>query len=273
MTTVALALGSEQAIISTARLVGKDITDPRANGVEIFRNPHNHAAAAGSILVFSGEAVRYQPQQDGILFDKNIYDNYKQNFFAFPGFALSYDTLPISFELNGDRRQLRDSLERAYNENDNRSNNDAKEIADAFEKLLPRKLNDKKAQAAKDWTLSQTLIRSGEDKRVYIEIHELSLTLTTSMTTGYVQINKQTATIRSAKLNVNDRFLTSFADNLAQRIPTLRIRDAIRILSTSNLQLFLADFDEKTDGSYGSAAGTRRTHSRQRFYSLSQLRM
>ncbi|KAF9918513.1 hypothetical protein BX616_008214 [Lobosporangium transversale] len=198
--TVVLAFGTN-AIISIGNFVGEDTTDPSAKGEEIFSSPQNHAAAVASILSYIS---------------------------AFPGFR-SDRLYHLPINLSGDRDQFHERIVNLY------GLNGAQEVADAFLKLLPKKIDDKEAQSAEMWTLSQTLIQKdvGSDQ-VLAGLLEVTMTARVD-DSGNFHFDEQEADFQMEIYRVDSSFLQTQAPTLARNMHTLSVKDVTMKLSTSGL--------------------------------------
>ncbi|KAF9973384.1 hypothetical protein BGZ73_003367 [Actinomortierella ambigua] len=218
---VAMAASDFFAVSSGALFIGKDTTDPDATPTEIFHDPQNHAAAASSVLKYSGTTTGFDPSS---VLSKALGASlvqFLQSFSTFPGATLvqsEESTLP----LNGDLIQLEAAVRHTTKQH-------AVLIGRSVRDLVPGYILDK---TLKYWALLLTVIEKPDDSdQVSVTFVRLNLEINVDKDHSAV-IPKQQAKINTSVFQLNQQFLIQYADQLAAKIQISKVPETIDFLTS-----------------------------------------
>ncbi|KAK3823001.1 MAG: hypothetical protein J3Q66DRAFT_385493 [Benniella sp.] len=227
--TTVLASGRIDAIVSGATLVGEDTSNRDSRGEEVFKDPRNHPAAVASILRFSADRAEFRPREKGVITDPKVYDHFLKDVYNFPGFQAHHQQR-MQLDLQGDHEQFKREVAKKYKSD----RNDPNQMANEFEQLLPQQMDHDN----QEWLLNYVVMNTknnqgGEDQsEIMVEICTIMLQLTKG-SNDETKIKRQTAHMTMNAFNVKKEYLTDHAQQLSQRIQTMRTRKALRDLSST----------------------------------------
>ncbi|KAI1306708.1 hypothetical protein EDD11_004684 [Mortierella claussenii] len=259
--TFVLARHDQENLISVARLTGKDTTTRGKRGAEIFRNPRNHASAVASILLYTADRNDYRPREKGIITDSTVYEKFMDETLSFPGYRVGTERID-NLHFNGDRKQFHEQIRQHYRSDVNK----ADQVARAFEKMIPRELDEDNEDQSNKYLLTQLIIHNHMGRPIQVEMSELSLTLSRDRD-GRAKIDKQTALMYVNHFTVKTDYLVNHADSLAKDIPTVMVKKALEELSTNGWDEDEDNEDEDEDDLvmwFSSSASTCAKDTRQR---------
>ncbi|KAF9536847.1 hypothetical protein EC957_009522 [Mortierella hygrophila] len=215
----ATAAMAASAVVSGAIFDGYDTTDQSASNVDIYRNPENHAAAAASVLVFSGNAVDFHPaSQEPKALGQSL-GAFVSKASAFPGFLLT-STVEQNLALNGSLTQFEKIIREKLND---------PLTARAFRDLVPGYIQDK---SLKEWILSLIVLSKPEGSdTVNLKLIHVSLIIHSDDTQTAI-IPEQTARLIIADLKVLANVLVQNADRFASSIPVHKVLDFINFFAS-----------------------------------------
>ncbi|KAF9983079.1 hypothetical protein BGZ65_002215 [Modicella reniformis] len=226
---VVVAQREYDALVSGTRLIGIDTTIPGQSGVDIFRHTQNHASAVASILLFAANRANFRPHQNGVITDSAVFGEFINQSTRFPAVRpqIEYGN---ELELNGDRHQLKEEIERTYHANVNHP----QEIANALEGLIPSRLSaGVKSQV---WVLSHITLLSEPHQEVAFELAYLVLKLVAADDNGgAVKVVPQSAHFSANAYRIDSDILIKNAVQFARQIPTFDVPTFLKELSTTRL--------------------------------------
>ncbi|KAK3840294.1 MAG: hypothetical protein JOS17DRAFT_726662 [Linnemannia elongata] len=208
------------AVVSGALFVGKDTTDPSASPSDIFRDSSNHAAAAASVLVFSGRTASFHPAEQESKSLAFSLDGFLSKAKTFPGFIYKDDS-HHKFELDGSLEQLEGAISNSLG---------SSETARALRDLVPGNLEDED-QSLKDWVLSLIVLTKLEDTDD-VEVRLAQLYLTIDSDGNSATIPRQTARLDVSDLQVARIVLVNNAERLATSITITSVSDFIQFFTS-----------------------------------------
>ncbi|KAF9363262.1 hypothetical protein BGX34_004543 [Mortierella sp. NVP85] len=224
---VVLAQLEHDALVSSTHFIGIDTTILGQSGVDIFRDRRNHASAVASILLATARRAGFRPHQKGVITDWDVFGQFVHQSTRFPAVRpqIEYGS---ELDLNGDREQFKEAIERAYHPKVNQP----KAVANALEKLIPTQLLP--GAKIQFWVLMHITLLNEPRRDVTFELAYIALRLKTDRKTGAVKIVPQTASFSANAYKIDSDLLIQQAKNYARQIPTFGVRTFLRELSTAD---------------------------------------
>ncbi|KAG0207128.1 hypothetical protein BGX28_001559 [Mortierella sp. GBA30] len=218
-----LAQSNFDAAMSGLIFVGEDTSEFPLDGIEVFKDPKNHATAAASVLVHSAKTVEFHPSEQPAKSLAPALDRFVQKASVFPGFLFRHTTDSSLHLRNGSSaKDIESQIHAAYN---NTPHIDY--LAREFRDLVPFKNEDESLQK---WVLSVILLDKpvGSDV-IHLKFARITLNITYlhDITSARAHIPEQEARIIFADYDVNASFLLDKANALAGMIPIVQVEIAI----------------------------------------------
>ncbi|KAG0260875.1 hypothetical protein DFQ27_003288 [Actinomortierella ambigua] len=216
-----MARQTTRAIASGAIFVGQDTTDPNASPVNIFKHPGNHAAAVSSVVAFSAKRESFTPAVAPAKSLEVPLQNFLRRVSTFPGFLLTRQELSsdkISGSLIQFEKVVRDS---AYKH--------GALIGRGMRDLVPGYIPDKSMD---QWILNLVVIdKAANSDVVELQLLYVALEIKTDDHHSAI-IPEQQIRINRSILEVNQSYLTQYADSLVEKISIAMVRDTIDLLAS-----------------------------------------
>lgn len=180
------------ALLSRAHFVGKDTSDPRMTGRQVFTDSNNHPTAVASILVFIASNLGFKPQ-DGAITDPQIFAQFENRLSKTSALQrVKSDSYILA--LTGDPTQLACEVSKKVD----RVN--AYKVAESFRRMV---LASVKGVWWRDFLLTQVVLHKAADSdNITVEVASLGLTLSQN-SDGRAVINRQTAVLSQKLFKVN----------------------------------------------------------------------
>ncbi|KAF8939601.1 hypothetical protein BGZ58_009207 [Dissophora ornata] len=230
------------ALVSGALFDGVNTAAPDADGISVFKDFRNHADAVASILLYSAKETAFYPSSAcGVHTQPEAFFNYLQKATSFPAFRyLGVEDEQYMLELrNGGSEQLLDQIAEKYYGREGvrvsrklETDNAAREIREAFRKLVPKSIED---PGWRRWVLSLVTIYKPKDSdEITFDLAHVRLTISRDAVTGEAVIDPQVASLTKSSYLVMGRYISFYSDEIANFIEKATVNVFLRAMTTCN---------------------------------------
>ncbi|KAF9950485.1 hypothetical protein BGZ72_007871 [Mortierella alpina] len=215
-----------EAVATGALLLGDDISNPDATAYDVFNDPINHATAAATIFGYSTAVARFRPS--GHWTNGRSYWEFKERVGSFRAFTLAHKkSKDLTF--NGDYN-LWDKLFEVYDKLSGVDKPETLKITNNLANVVGDHLeNDNPLH----WAFTTVVIRQ-LDGDVEIELVELGVKPNLPSESVNQWENDRAATLTVWKYLVNKDLLQKHAEQLAEKLNKITIKDFIGIFTTAS---------------------------------------
>ncbi|KAF9958200.1 hypothetical protein BGZ70_009288 [Mortierella alpina] len=229
--TAVLAKDRFDAISSIGYLSGYDVSDPEAHGSDVFYHRKNRVSAVASIVQHLANVSDYRPAEKSLDIDPASFTRFFGKLVQFPAFKKTEHQI-VRLSLKGPVDQLVEEIQYILKDVIDPVEDYPvdPQIAENFRRLLPRYLQNKDQNF---WLLNQVAIQKVRyfDK-LRIELTRVTLWIKENKKTSLAYIPEQEATLSRDVFTVDTEWITEHAEELAKKIETVNVEQALSGLTT-----------------------------------------
>ncbi|KAF9538835.1 hypothetical protein EC957_006183 [Mortierella hygrophila] len=185
-----------------------NVSPTEAKGVELFRNPANHADAAATVMTYSGTKAKFIPAL-GLKDQAAQFNDYLTRIGTFPGFVTVKSEETGQNVTSQDVNIMIDQIKAAYT---GFATADLNGIVDSVQKMANSILNKSSKESDKAVFSQDTIYKEDHNNYITIFYAHLDMKETTSGKKTYIE---QTYRIFRTVIRVNTTYLVTFAEELA----------------------------------------------------------
>lgn len=182
-----------------------------ATGVELFRNPANHADAAATVMTYSGTKANFIPAL-GLKDQAGQFNDYVRRIATFPGFFTEKSEETGQKVTSSDVNIMIDQIKAAYT---GFATADLDGIVDSVQKMAKSILNKSSKESDKAIFSQDTIHKVDNSHYITIFFAHLDMKETSSGKKTYIE---QSYRIFRTVIRVNTTYLVTFADKLADML-------------------------------------------------------
>ncbi|KAK3840296.1 MAG: hypothetical protein JOS17DRAFT_823986 [Linnemannia elongata] len=188
-----------------------NVSPTGSKGVELFRNPANHADAAATVMTYSGTKAKFIPAL-GLKDQAAQFNAYVTRIASFPGFFTEKSEETGQKVTSTDVNIMIDQIKAAYV---GFAASDLDGIVDSVQKMAKSILNKSSKESDKAIFSQDTIHKVNNTNYITIFFAHLDMKETTSGKKTYVQ---QEYRIFRTVIRVNTTYLVTYAEDLAKML-------------------------------------------------------